>query len=285
MSTAQQGSEQHAATLSPDVVALLLRLGRPHVRLLHNALDGSSTLAERRSGKQTMVDTAIAQAAWKAGLLEADTTAPGAVLSDAGRTALRAALMAAPAKNPASSSLRDKRDAQAAIAARSPERLTIVEQLAKRRDGHGKPLLDTEHVAAALKLAKSFQIGQLQPRVTARWSAEAMQQSGRRGAPGAGVDLTDTAATAIAHFRAALAVIGGNLANVLVDVCCLERGLETVEAERRWPSGTGRIMLREALDRLVEHYGMRPQPQKAQSGSRHWGDESFKPSAAAWTQR
>ena len=133
----------------------------------------------------------------------------------------------------------------------------LVEQLGARRDAQGQPLLSVEQVSAALRLANDFNLGQLQPRVTACWSQEGGSKQQRRGAPGTGSELPEIIVSAQSRWRVALNAIGGDLANVVIDVACLERGLEAVEAQRHWPSGAGRVVLKLALDRLVDHYGIR----------------------------
>jgi hypothetical protein len=42
----------------------------------------------------------------------------------------------------------------------------------------------------------------------------------------------------------------------LLDVCCFETALDSVERARGWPDRSGRIVLGFALDRLARYYGM-----------------------------
>lgn len=53
----------------------------------------------------------------------------------------------------------------------------------------------------------------------------------------------------------ALAHVGPDLANVLTDVCCYLKGLETVERERRWPPRSAKLLLRVGLGLLAQFYG------------------------------
>ena len=168
---------------------------------------------------------------------------------------------------------------------RRTERLSLVEQLGARRDARGVPLLSEMQIAAAQRFTRDFATGGLQPRVTARWSAEASSDQRRRGAPGAGVELSEAVAAAQARARKALAALGGSLADVVMDVCCFERGLEAIEAARHWPSRSGRIVLGIALDALAAHYGMSGKATGQSSATRHWAEADFKPTTDVWIKR
>ena len=50
--------------------------------------------------------------------------------------------------------------------------------------------------------------------------------------------------------------LGEGLATILLEVCCLERGLEAAERRLGWPSRSGKVVLRLALARLALHYGL-----------------------------
>ena len=53
----------------------------------------------------------------------------------------------------------------------------------------------------------------------------------------------------------ALAYIGPGLAEMAVDVCCSELGLEATEKKFSLPRRSAKIMLKLALMRLAVHYG------------------------------
>jgi hypothetical protein len=101
--------------------------------------------------------------------------------------------------------------------------------LARPRGKGAKAWLGAEAVSAAERLRRDFEVGQLQPRITANWSASV--KGGRRAGGSAGLtDLTDMALAARMRFDAAMHAVGPELSGLLVDICCLLKGLETVEA-------------------------------------------------------
>jgi hypothetical protein len=143
---------------------------------------------------------------------------------------------------------------------------------------NGTPWLSADLATAAEKLRRDFEIGRLQPRVTANWSASV--NSGRRTGDSSGLtDLTDMALAARLRVDRALRHVGPELSGVLIDVCCFLKGLETVERERRWPARSAKLVLRIALQSLARHYGLAPAAtgMLASGNLRHWGADDFRP--------
>jgi hypothetical protein len=48
----------------------------------------------------------------------------------------------------------------------------------------------------------------------------------------------------------------GDCAGVVLDVCGLLKGLQTVEMERGWPRRSAKLVLRIGLEQLAQHYGL-----------------------------
>jgi hypothetical protein len=141
--------------------------------------------------------------------------------------------------------------------------------LAQRRDADGRPLISEDEFAAGERLRRDFELAELSPRVTARWGAEsAVSSTGSRrcGLPPDGLATAERVLMARTRLDRALKAVGEGLATILLEVCCLERGLEAAERRLGWPSRSGKVVLRLALGRLALHYGLR-QPAEMSRGS------------------
>ncbi len=153
-----------------------------------------------------------------------------------------------------------------------------VASLARRVGRSGKPWLPPHAAAAAERLRRDFEIGGLQPRITANWSASV--SDGRRAGDNSGIgDLTDMALAARLRFDKAVGAVGPELSGVLIDICCFLKGLETVERERQWPARSAKLVLRLALERLASHYGLMAEAsgRSGSAGMRHWGADGYRP--------
>lgn len=174
------------------------------------------------------------------------------------------------------SALRRRTDGPTENLAESP-----IGWLYRRRDKDGRPLISEAEFNAGERLRADYSLGQLTARVTSNWSASGVS-SGRRTAPGAGVELSDAVIAARERVNHALKAVGPELASVLVDVCCHLKGLETAEREAGWPQRSGKVVLTLALTRLARHYGYLTDTGGGGSGGpriRHWGAEDYRPLA------
>ncbi len=137
-----------------------------------------------------------------------------------------------------------------------------VASLARRLGKGGTPWLSADLTTAAERLRHDFEIGRLQPRVTANWSAS-VNDGRRTGNAGGLTDLTDMALAARLRVDRAMRDVGPELSGVLIDICCFLKGLETVERERQWPARSAKLVLRMALLSLARHYGLTPTGRQA----------------------
>jgi hypothetical protein len=141
--------------------------------------------------------------------------------------------------------------------------------LAQRRDGDGQPMISQEEFAAGEKLRQDFELAQLSPRVTALWGLEGTVSTtgGRRsGLPPDGLPTAERVLQARTRLDRALTAAGEGLATILLEICCLERGLEAAERRLGWPSRSGKVVLRLALARLALHYGLKRPAEPSRDG-------------------
>ncbi len=151
--------------------------------------------------------------------------------------------------------------------------------LFNRRDSDGQSLISEAQFNAAEKLRADFWFAQMTPNVTQSWNVTATIGGGRRGAPGAGVDLADNVIAAGERVRRALGAVGPEHAGILVDVCCHLKGLEDIERSAGWPRRSAKIVLGIALSALARHYGFaRQESVRGGNAVRHWGGEGYRPS-------
>lgn len=146
--------------------------------------------------------------------------------------------------------------------------------LHQRRDKAGRRLISSEELAAGERLAADFHAAMLHPNVTANWSRSASGRRTRRGPPGVGSEMPDRV------LAAKLRAVGPDHANLLIDVCCFEKGLTEVEKRAGWPQRSGKLVLQFALRHLARHYGLvRDADGAGDVGGRlrHWGADNYRP--------
>jgi hypothetical protein len=151
--------------------------------------------------------------------------------------------------------------------------------LYSRRDSAGNALITEAQFNAGERLRKDFSFAQMSPSITQSWSASGGGGSGRRGAPGAGVEMADRVIAAGERVRRALDAVGPELSGILLDVCCFLKGLEDAERKARWPQRSGKIVLGMALSALARHYGLSREPEAPSRTAqvRHWGADGYRP--------
>ena len=105
---------------------------------------------------------------------------------------------------------------------------------------------------AGERLRQDFTMAGLMPRLCADLTAPISNAA--RG--GTSAPMTEKLIAARQRFRLAMASVGPELSDLLFDVCCHLKGLETVEATNAWPVRSAKVVLQIALDRLAAHYGI-----------------------------
>lgn len=118
----------------------------------------------------------------------------------------------------------------------------------------GEPAFLSRHqVEAGERVRRLVERARLNPRLTMSYSAA---HTAGRGGPGHAGDLTDMAADARKAVAAIHHALPRDCAEVVLDVCGLEKGLQQVETERGWPRRSAKLVLRIGLDRLAEVWGI-----------------------------
>ncbi len=252
------GSQQAQAMLR-----LLNGLARKGAYL--DAVDGGYGLvmpgvARRRAdATERLFDLAVVEAAARQGWIQA--VSKHYRLTEAGALARHSGL-ASPLVRPAPSAS----GSQSTDLQRSPARPV-------RR----ATTLASHLMEAAERLAEDFQTGQMVPRVTSNWDRAALGALPDGGHPsGRGVDVSERISSAQERVRRALGDAGPEFADVLIELCCLETGVEAFETKRGWPRRSAKLVLGLALERLARHYGI------VGSGPRHgrtqrWGERNYRP--------
>ncbi|MBJ6126229.1 ATPase [Microvirga sp. BT325] len=139
--------------------------------------------------------------------------------------------------------------------------------LRRRRDRNGAPMIDETAYQAGERLRTDIMLAGLLPGVTARW--DAMPKTGGPASPG---EATERMVAARQRLRHAFDAIGGDFSDLLLDLCGFLKGLEQIERERQWPARSAKIVVRLALTRLAEHYGIEAEARgpAASRGIRTW---------------
>ncbi|CAN5317788.1 DUF6456 domain-containing protein [soil metagenome] len=124
--------------------------------------------------------------------------------------------------------------------------------LARRRDASGRPWLNRAEVAAGERLRLDGERAASGPSVTMRW--DALPRSG--GGSSARVEPGDRAISASARLDAALKAVGPRVRPLVVRICLNSSSLQLAEQELGLQKRQGKVLLKQGLRALAEHYGI-----------------------------
>ncbi len=239
-----------------------MALGFPEARALTDPTDHGSVIVRReRSGISVGAGRFPAAAAdilacrdlarWQ----QVEAGPAFLTLTEAGR----AHLCRAAAPDPEVAFLHQHREtAVATVEAESgPSRVRVdldespLDWLRRRKGRDGEPMIDEASYQAGERLRTDIMLAGILPGVTARWDAMP-----RRGGPVSPADATDRMIAARQRIRNAFDAVGADFSDLLMDLCGFLKGLELIERERQWPPRSAKIVVRIALARLAEHYGI-----------------------------
>lgn len=132
----------------------------------------------------------------------------------------------------------------------------------------GEPAFLARHqVEAGERVRRLVERARLNPLLTMSYSAA--QVAGGKGAGRAG-EISDMAADARKALADMHRALPRDCADVVLDVCGFEKGLQQVEAERGWPRRSAKLVLRIGLDRLAEVWGIGDVAVGREGESRAW---------------
>jgi len=114
---------------------------------------------------------------------------------------------------------------------------------------HAHGHLDDRLFAAGERLRSDYERAQLSPGVTMRW-----EPVRNRGIGGARLAPTERQIAARQRFDGAIAAAGKGLADILWRVVCACETLPVAEKALAWPTRSGKLVLRLALDRVADFY-------------------------------
>ncbi|WP_246504912.1 DUF6456 domain-containing protein [Microvirga antarctica] len=123
--------------------------------------------------------------------------------------------------------------------------------LRRRKGPDGQRLIGEAAFEAGERLRRDLMMAGLLPGVTARWDG---MPAGKGGASPS--EATDRMVAARQRVRHAFEAIGSEFGDLLFDLCGFLKGLELIERERGWPQRSGKVVVRLALTRLADHYGI-----------------------------
>lgn len=119
--------------------------------------------------------------------------------------------------------------------------------------GRSKALgLNDMELEAGGRLHSDFHRAMRSPHQTMDWSRPVFVDGGTAAGSG---DISVSTLDAQKRLAKALAYVGPGLADMAVDVCCSEIGLEATEKKFALPRRSAKIMLKLALMRLSVYYG------------------------------
>lgn len=153
-----------------------------------------------------------------------------------------------------------------------------VTRLAANSGGAKEPFLAPHHVDAAGRLHRLFEKAQLRRSVTMSYE-DTRAGSGTRRAPEAS-DISDMAVDARRRLERVWRALPRDCAIATYDICCLEKGLQNVEAEQGWPRRSAKLVLRIGLDQVAAHFGLSQiasGPETAGKRARKWRDDNARP--------
>lgn len=125
--------------------------------------------------------------------------------------------------------------------------------LARRKGAKGERLLSPAEVEAGERLREDFEMAQIGPKLGQDWRRFLAPVDGPSGP---GRTPSEGPLFARERFARAAEALGPGLSDAAIRICCFHEGLEATERRMGWSARSGKVVLKLALQRLVEHYGL-----------------------------
>ncbi len=127
--------------------------------------------------------------------------------------------------------------------------------LGRKRDRDGVAYLTPDLVEAGERLREDFELAQMGPRVAQNWE-RFLTAGGGRGQMQPGRSGAEGPQDARIRVAKAMEALGPGLSDIVFRICCFLEGLETAEKRLGWSARSGKVVLKIALERLAQHYGI-----------------------------
>jgi hypothetical protein len=114
---------------------------------------------------------------------------------------------------------------------------------------HARGHVSDRQFDAGERLRADWERAQLAPSITMRWDAVRV-----RGGGDVSLDPTERQIAAKARFDGAIAGAGSGLEDILWRVVCAGEALTDAEKGLGWPTRSGKLVLKIALDRVADYY-------------------------------
>lgn len=114
---------------------------------------------------------------------------------------------------------------------------------------HARGHLSDRLYAAGDALREDYERAQIAPSITMRWDPVRVRSTG-----GGGLSPGERQIAARARFDGAMAAAGSGLQDILWRVVCAGEALPEAEKALEWPTRSGKLVLKIALERVADYY-------------------------------
>jgi hypothetical protein len=142
-----------------------------------------------------------------------------------------------------------------------------------------RKLIGPEAFEAGERLRHDWTLCQLEQRVTMDWQ-RALTPGEAGFGPRDGLTVSERALAARRRLAKAMQMVGPELSGMLMEVCCMTRGMEAAERALGLPQRSGKVVLELGLTRLARHYGLLPPdtPPQLRGILKSWNLPDYRPS-------